>query len=34
MNNWINDLYQATPYELSSLAVTHDEGQSPRRLVT
>ena len=34
MNNWINDLYQATPYDLSSLAVTHDEGQSPRRLVT
>ena len=34
MNNWINDLYQATPFDLSSLAKAGAEDQSPRRLVT
>jgi len=34
MNNWINDLYQATPFDLSSLSGSDDEAQSPRRLVT
>jgi len=34
MNNWINDLYQATPFDLSSLSESDDLGQSPRRLVT
>ena len=34
MNNWINDLYQSTPFDLSSLAQGENGGQSPRRLVT
>ncbi|MEC8712688.1 MAG: homoserine O-succinyltransferase [Pseudomonadota bacterium] len=34
MNNWINDLYQTTPFDLSSLADAGAARQSPRRLVT